>query len=88
MYHDTGLYRDKSDTAPHEVPVFKWLRGNFPLFTLVIIPVTYFALDDSGENGVQANMCSEYINISPNKIAEEGLRLYDMEITKAFKGDS
>ena len=51
-------------------------------------PVTYFALDDSGENGVQANMCSEYINISPNKIAEEGLRLYDMEITKAFKGDS
>ena len=51
-------------------------------------PVTYFALDNSGENGVQANICSEYINISPNKIAEENLRLYDMEITKAFKGDS
>ena len=51
-------------------------------------PVTYFALDDSGENGVQANMCSEYINISPNKIAEENLRLYDMAITKAFKGNS
>ena len=51
-------------------------------------PVTYFALDDSGENGVQANACYEYKNISPNKISDEDLRLYDLEIMRAFKGNS
>ncbi|MEO5331193.1 MAG: AAA family ATPase [Magnetococcus sp. YQC-5] len=50
-------------------------------------PVTYFALDDSDKNGVQVNACSEYIQISPNKIAEENQRLYDLEIKKSFAGN-
>lgn len=49
-------------------------------------PVTYFALDDSGKNGVQVNACSEYNQISPNKIADENQRLYDLEIRKSFPG--
>ncbi|MBF0583184.1 MAG: AAA family ATPase [Magnetococcales bacterium] len=50
-------------------------------------PVTYFALDDSGKNGVQVNACSEYIQVYPNKIAEENQRLYDMEIRKSLAGN-
>ncbi|MBF0109005.1 MAG: AAA family ATPase [Magnetococcales bacterium] len=47
--------------------------------------VTYFAFDDSGQ-GVTAHSCSSYATITPNKIAEEYLRLYDQEMEQAFKG--
>ncbi|MBF0124375.1 MAG: AAA family ATPase [Magnetococcales bacterium] len=49
-------------------------------------PVTYFAMDDSGPDGVTANSCSSYAAITPNKIAEEYLRIYDQEMEQAFKG--
>jgi ABC-type ATPase involved in cell division len=50
------------------------------------IPVTYFALDDAGPNGVTAHACSRYAAITPNKIAEEYLRIYDQEMEQAFRG--
>ncbi|MBF0184364.1 MAG: AAA family ATPase [Magnetococcales bacterium] len=49
-------------------------------------PVTYFSLSDSENNGVQVNSSLSYATISPNKIADEYLRLYDLEMQKAFTG--
>ncbi|MBF0438399.1 MAG: AAA family ATPase [Magnetococcales bacterium] len=51
-------------------------------------PVTYFSLDTSEENGVQANACFRYTDISPNRIAEENLRIYDLEIKRSLGVDS
>ena len=51
-------------------------------------PVVYITLDGSGEEGVQANIGCNYRHISPNKIAEENQRLYDLEIMRAFKRSS
>ncbi|MBF0182021.1 MAG: AAA family ATPase [Magnetococcales bacterium] len=36
-------------------------------------PITFFALDEAGEQGVTAKPCGNYAEISPNKIAEEYL---------------
>ncbi|ABK43092.1 DNA replication and repair protein RecF [Magnetococcus marinus MC-1] len=47
-------------------------------------PITYFALDDAGEHGVTANVCSNYAAITPNKIAEEYLHIYDQELAQTF----
>ncbi len=69
--------------ATHNYPFLKELdyqKGN--------TPVTYFALDNSGNDGVTANPCTDYVGLSPNLIAEEHLRLYDLEIDHAFKGKS
>ncbi|WP_130471952.1 AAA family ATPase [Candidatus Magnetaquicoccus inordinatus] len=49
-------------------------------------PVTYFALNDTGKNGVEVCSSSSYSTIYPNKIADEYLRLYDQEIQKSFNG--
>ena len=48
--------------------------------------INHFALDDAGDNGVEAHVCADYINISPNKIAEENIRIYDMEIKRSLGG--
>jgi ABC-type lipoprotein export system ATPase subunit len=50
--------------------------------------VTYFALNDTGSEGVEVNTSFRYSTITPNKIAEEYLRLFDQEMQKAFKGGS
>ncbi|MEO5367190.1 MAG: ATP-binding protein [Magnetococcus sp. WYHC-3] len=49
-------------------------------------PVKYFALDDSGADGVTVTSWDHYAAITPNKIAEEYLRIYDQELEHAFGG--
>lgn len=45
-------------------------------------PVTFFALDKDGADGVQAKACQNYREITPNRIADEYIRLYDLEIKR------
>ncbi|MBF0294089.1 MAG: AAA family ATPase [Magnetococcales bacterium] len=47
--------------------------------------ITFFAMDDAGEQGVTVKPCRHYADISPNKIADEYLRLYDQEILRTLQ---
>ncbi|MBF0135010.1 MAG: AAA family ATPase [Magnetococcus sp. DMHC-1] len=51
-------------------------------------PVKYFSLHNVGENNIQANASTSYLDISPNLIADEYMRLYDLEIIKSLGGIS
>lgn len=46
-------------------------------------PVRFFALEDTGD-GVIPHVAERYRDIKPNKIAEEYLRLYDLEIKRSL----
>lgn len=50
------------------------------------IDVAYFALDKTKEEGVIANKFTHYIDIKPNKIAEEYARIYHEEVKRALGG--
>lgn len=47
------------------------------------VPTRFFALEDTG-NGVIPHAAESYRDIKPNKIAEEYLRLYDLEIKRSL----
>lgn len=48
------------------------------------IGVAFFALEKNKENGIIPHKFEQYKDISPNKIAEEYVRIYDEEIKRAL----
>ncbi|PXF31137.1 DNA recombination protein RecF [Pokkaliibacter plantistimulans] len=50
------------------------------------VQVNYFALENTKEDGVVCHAFSHYKDITPNKIADEYLRLYDLEVLQALGG--
>lgn len=50
------------------------------------IDINYFTLEKTKEDGVNTRQFSTYIDIAPNKIAEEYSRIYQEEIKRALGG--
>ncbi|CDL87563.1 AAA family ATPase [Xenorhabdus cabanillasii] len=50
-------------------------------------PIRYFALEKTKQDGVIKHMFEQYKDVTPNKIADEYLRLYDLEIQNSL-GDA
>lgn len=51
------------------------------------IDVAFFALEKSKTEGIIPHKFTEYTDISPNKIAEEYIRIYDEEIKRVLNND-